>query len=259
MNTPHLSITPIPILKDNYVWTLIDKAKNAAVIVDPGDAAPVRDYLQTHGLTLAAILLTHHHWDHTNGVNDLKKLYDVPVFGPREKIPSVTNNVNENDEVSVVNFPLSFEVMAIPGHTLSHIAYYAPGMIFCGDTLFASGCGRLFEGTAGEMYASLQKIAALPDSTHVYCAHEYTLNNLRFAALVEPTNQKIVERAKRVAALREKNLPSIPDTLAEEKATNPFLRCDSPEIIASVEAYAGRKLTDPVDVFAWLRKWKDEF
>lgn len=255
-----INIFPIPILKDNYVWVIADTKENAACIVDPGEARPVSDFLQKHKMILKGILITHHHWDHTNGIVELKNEYDVPIIGPaQENITGVTLPVHEQDTVNVANFPLAFQVMAIPGHTLGHIAYYAHEMLFCGDTLFASGCGRIFEGTPEQMYASLQRIASLPNDTKIYCAHEYTLNNLRFAETVEPNNYQIAERIKRVNEIRKKNLPSLPSLLAEEKETNPFLRCNSQELIETVEKHAHATLSGPVAVFASLRKWKDGF
>lgn len=254
-----MNIIPVPTLKDNYVWTLIDKDKNSAIVVDPGEASPVRNYLQQHHLQLSAILVTHHHWDHTNGILDLKKIYQVPVFGPSKQINGVDFIVKEKEEVSVENFPIKLSILNIPGHTLDHIAYYAKGIIFCGDTLFAAGCGRLFEGSAKQMYHSLQKLASFSDSTKIYCAHEYTLNNLRFAKLVEPNNKKIAARIQQVSAICANHEPSLPSSLLDEKETNPFLRCHLPDVIASIEAFAGHKLNDAVEVFAWLRRWKDEF
>lgn len=253
-----ITIHPILALSDNYVWAML--AGNRAVIVDPGDAAPVQTYLHKHGLRLAAILITHHHWDHTGGIKALKKEYDVPVFGSaNEPIELMNIPLQEPNEVIIADFPLRFHVIDIPGHTLGHIAYYAENVLFCGDTLFAAGCGRVFEGTMAQMYSSLEKIAALPDDTNIYCAHEYTLNNLRFAKLVEPHNRDIDERIKSVSALREKNLPSLPSLLSDEKKTNPFLRCDVPDVIIAAEAHADCKLRIPVEVFGVLRKWKDGF
>lgn len=252
MKTNHPTILPIPILSDNYVWTIIATELNAAVVVDPGDAQPVSDFLKQQQLSLVGILVTHHHWDHTNGVSALQQQYKAPVFGP-------ATSLREQDTVVITGFPLSFQVLAIPGHTRDHVAFYTPGILFCGDTLFAGGCGRLFEGTAKQLYDSLQKMAALPDDTSVYCAHEYTLQNLRFAEMVEPDNQAIKQRMKRVNELRKQSLPSLPSLLSEEKQTNPFLRCDIPEVIASVEKYAGRALNTPLEVFTWVRKWKDKF
>jgi hydroxyacylglutathione hydrolase len=254
-----LTILPVPTLKDNYVWVMIDADHHTALVIDPGEAKPVIAFLKQQHLTLIGILITHHHWDHTNGIAELKNNDDVPVYGSEnEKVMTITQLVREPDKVSLPNFP-TFHVMAIPGHTLLHIAYYAKGLLFCGDTLFAAGCGRLFEGTALQMYTTLQKIASLPDETRIYCAHEYTLDNLRFAATVEPGNQQIAERFHQVSELRKQHLPSLPSVLSIEKETNPFLRCDSPELIANVEKYAGQKLNKPVDVFTWLRKWKDNF
>lgn len=251
-------IVPIPVLKDNYVWTLIDN-KNA-VIVDPGEAAPVIDFIHKNQLSLKGILITHHHWDHTNGMPELKKRYQVPVYAPAsENIAETTVAVHENDVVSIEGFPVQLNVISIPCHTSGHIAYYAPGILFSGDTLFAAGCGRLFEGDAKQMYASLKKLAALPDDTKIYCGHEYTLNNLRFAETVEPGNLKIAERKQRVSALREKNIASLPSTLAEEKETNPFLRCEVSEVASQVQKHAGKKLNNAIDVFAELRLWKDHF
>lgn len=255
-----ITITPILSLKDNYIWTLVDDQKKTAIMIDPGEAKPCFSFLAQQQLTLVGIFITHHHWDHTNGIEELKNRYDVPVLGPAiENVFAKSVSASEPQRVSVEPFPVTFDVLDIPGHTLGHIAYYATGMLFCGDTLFAAGCGRIFEGNPEQMYASLQKIASLPDDTHIYCAHEYTLANLRFAEVVEPANPAIATRIKAVKALREQHQPSLPSLLSEEKETNPFLRCDVPDVIASVEKYAGQKLTSPVEVFTWLRKWKDGF
>ncbi len=253
------SILPIPIFKDNYVWAIINTDTKTAFIVDPGEAPAVIEFLTQQQLTLGGILITHHHWDHCNGVLELKQHYSVPVYGSyKEKIEGVTKLVQGGDHIPLEE-SLTFEVIEIPGHTLGHIAYYARNRVFCGDTLFAAGCGRLFEGTAEQLYHSLQTLAALPEETQVYCGHEYTQNNLRFAKTVEPGNRAIDERIERVNALRAKQLPSLPSLIREEKQTNPFLRCSSPEVIAHVEHYAGKRLSKPVEVFAQLRKWKDEF
>lgn len=260
MTTQTLRIHPIPILQDNYVWTLIDDNKKQAVIVDPGESAPVEDFLLQNQLTLRAILITHHHLDHTNGILSLVEKNAVPVFAPAtENIMGKTHPVQAGDKINIPDFPLHLTVLAIPGHTLGHVAYYESPMLFCGDTLFASGCGRIFEGTPEQMYASLQQLAALPLDTKVYCAHEYTLNNLLFAKTAEPNNQEIIKRLAIVKALREKDQPTLPSLLADEKATNPFLRCDSPELIAQVTNQAGKSLENPAQVFAELRKWKDHF
>ncbi len=256
-----ITFHPIPALKDNYIWAMVHTEKRSAMIVDPGEAAPVIDFLKQQQLALAAILITHHHWDHTSGVLELKKLYDVPVFGSaQEKVTGLTTHLNEHDEIIVPFFP-TLTTIAIPGHTLGHIALHAKELncLFSGDTLFAAGCGRLFEGTPAQMYASLQKLALLPDHTHIYCGHEYTLQNLQFAAHVEPNNKKIVERIAQVEALRQRGQPSLPTLLKEEKATNPFLRCAFLEVTVSVEKQVGKKLHDAVDVFAALREWKNGY
>jgi len=253
-------IHPIPSLQDNYIWALIELEQRQVCLVDPGDANPAIKFLDEQQLNLQAIILTHHHWDHTQGVGLLKDKYQVPVYGPANpQIPEVTQALSDQEEVPSEACSLRLRVFAIPGHTLDHLAYYAPRTLFCGDTLFAAGCGRLFEGSALQMYNSLQKMAALPEDTQVYCAHEYTLNNLRFAQTVEPANSAITERIERVKALREKNLPSLPSTLGEEKQTNPFLRCDWPQVKAGAESFAGQALTTPIEVFSWVRKWKDSF
>ena len=255
-----LQIIPIPAFNDNYIWAIIHPVHRQVIIVDPGDAAAVIHYLQKNKLKLQAIFITHHHGDHTHGIPEICQYEPVPVFGPHNKsIQGVTTWVAEPNEVKVnANFPV-YQVLDIPGHTLDHIAYFAQGMLFCGDTLFAAGCGRLFEGSAAQMLGSLQKISALPDRTQIYCAHEYTLNNLRFAVMVESGNPAIHARIKSVQALGDQQLPSLPSSLSEEKATNPFLRCNSPEIIHRVEAYVGQPLEEQVAVFAGLRAWKDLF
>lgn len=257
--TISIIVQPIPILKDNYIWAIIDEKSRAALIVDPGEGKPVETYLETHSLTLRGIIITHHHWDHTNGILGILSKYDVPVFAPAENIVGTTQIVKEGDTIHIPHFPLVFKVLAIPGHTLGHVAYYSDHMLFCGDTLFASGCGRIFEGTPSMMYASLERLAALPEDTKIYCAHEYTLNNLRFATLVDPTNEALNQRLAKVEALREKQQPSLPCLLSEEKITNPFLRCDTEVLREAASEHAKTPLKDPVAVFAELRKWKDRF
>lgn len=255
----YINIFPIHSLQDNYVWTITDTKNNSSLIVDPGEAAPVLDYIQKHNLSLLAILITHHHWDHTNGINEILNYKNVPVYGPAiENIPHLTHPLNDGDHIEIPEFPLNFKVLEIHGHTAGHIAYYTPNMVFCGDTLFAAGCGRLFEGTAMQMFSSLQKLSALPDETKVYCAHEYTLKNLHFAEIVEPGNKKIAERILHVKKLRENNSPSLPSVMKKEKETNPFLRCEVGEVIANVEKHAGKKLVNALEVFTELRKWKDK-
>ena len=255
-----IEIVPIPAFSDNYMWAIVDTKTGRTLIIDPGEAHPVIDFLEKNKLTLAAILITHHHHDHTGGITALISRYPIPVIGPlNDGVTSLTKKVNEPDEITITNFPLTFSVLAIPGHTKGHIAYYAKGMLFCGDTLFAGGCGRLFEGTAAQLYHSLQKIAALPDDTKIYCAHEYTVKNLQFAALVEPENSEIQSRLQKVKTLRENNLPTLPSLLSEEMATNPFLRCHQTSVKSSLENHAGKQLADKIEIFAELRQWKDRF
>ena len=251
-----LEIVPVKAFKDNYIWTLRD-GKRAAV-VDPGDARPVIEYLTREKLELVAILATHHHADHVGGIPELVERGRVPVYGPRgEPIESLTRAVGEGDTVTIPELGLSFAVLDIPGHTRAHIAYYGADCLFCGDTLFACGCGRVFEGTPAQMYASLEKLRALPDSTRVYCGHEYTLANIGFARSVEPHNAALGAREARERKLREAGKPTLPTTLGEEKATNPFLRCLEPAVVESANKYLGARAADPVRVFAAIRDWKN--
>jgi hydroxyacylglutathione hydrolase len=251
-----LEIVPVGAFKDNYVWTL-RKGSHAAV-VDPGDARPVLDFLSREKLELSAILATHHHADHVGGIAELRRHRDVPVYGPRgEPIPTLTHPVSEGDTVTLPALGVSFSVLDIPGHTRAHIAYYGAGALFCGDTLFACGCGRLFEGTAEQMFASLEKLRALPDETAVYCGHEYTLANVDFARRVEPANESLARREEQTRRLREAGRPTLPSTLGEEKATNPFLRCREPAVVESANKYLGARVADPVRVFAAIRDWKN--
>ncbi len=252
------TIAPIRAFRDNYIWCL-RRGTNAAV-VDPGDAGPVFDYLRADGLQLTAILNTHHHADHVGGNADLLSKYNVPVFGPaRENIPGVTRKLAEGDEIEVPGIGVRPRVLDIPGHTAGHIAFYGDGLLFCGDTLFSCGCGRLFEGTPAQMHASLSKLADLPAGTLVYCGHEYTLANLRFADAAEPGNPALAERRIAARAALDRGNPTLPSTIGVERATNPFLRVRETALVTSASRFAGRTLTNPVEVFAALRKWKDGF
>ncbi|GEC94848.1 hydroxyacylglutathione hydrolase [Zoogloea ramigera] len=253
-----MQIIPLPAFRDNYIWLL--RVGPHAVVVDPGDAAPVLRYLADEGLSLAAILVTHHHPDHVGGVLALLEHAAVPVYGPAlETIPGLTHPVGEGDEVSVPALGLSLRVLDIPGHTAGHVGYYAAPALFCGDTLFAAGCGRLFEGTPAQMFDSLQKLASLPGDTQVYCTHEYTLSNLAFAAAVEPGNPAIAERIAHCEAIRAAQKPTVPFLLSGELLTNPFLRSHEAAVARQAEARAGRPLGSPVEVFAAVREWKNSF
>jgi hydroxyacylglutathione hydrolase len=256
-----VSIIPIPAFRDNYIWTL--RSGDVAAVVDPGDAAPVLAWLDTNRVALCAILATHHHADHVGGVTALRARYDVPVFGPaHESIPGRTHALGEGDRIVVPGIDLLLSVYDIPGHTAGHIAYYTlppDPLVFCGDTLFAAGCGRLFEGTPEQMRSSLRKLTTLADETRVYCGHEYTLANLRFAAAVEPSSADIDARMVHERDKRERGEPTLPSTIGAEHATNPFLRATLPDVMASAAKRAGRPMKGAVDAFATLREWKNAF
>jgi hydroxyacylglutathione hydrolase len=253
-----LVIIPIPAFADNYIWLLREGA--AAAVVDPGDAAPVIAYFEREGVAPTAIIATHHHGDHVGGIRDLLARWVVPVYGPaNETIPGRTQALREGDAIVVPGIGLALSTLDIPGHTAGHIALVGKEMVFCGDTLFAAGCGRLFEGTPAQMVASLAKLAALPDATRIYCGHEYTVSNLRFALAVEPDSTALKGRLERAQAARARGVPTLPTMIAEERATNPFLRVHEASIRAAVERHAGRALDGPVGVFAALRAWKNSF
>ncbi len=257
-NRDRYAIEPIPAFNDNYFWLLT--RGTVAAVVDPGAAEPVLTRLRSHDLTLTDILVTHHHGDHVGGVAELVRATGARVFGPRgESIPARDVALVEGDSIEVLGLQLN--VLDVPGHTRGHIVYHAPALqaLFCGDTLFAAGCGRLFEGTAEQMADSLGKLSRLPADTRVYCAHEYTLSNLRFALAVEPGNAALHDRRQACRALRERNLPTLPSTIGEELATNPFLRCDVPAVRRAAEDHVGRALPTTASAFAALRAWKDGF
>lgn len=252
------NIFAINAFKDNYIWVLPAPDGKTAFVVDPGEAEPVRSGLAAAGLRLGGILVTHHHWDHTNGIKELLVETAVPVVGPAdERIPDITHPVGNGDQVQVDGLPLPLRVLAIPGHTSSHIAFVGEDVLFSGDTLFAGGCGRMFEGTPAQMHQSLQRLAELPSTTRVYCGHEYTEANLRFALQVEPDNQALNARLAKVVGQRARGEVTLPSTIAEELATNPFLRVDRRSVTESAERHVGYRLASPTDVFAAVRAWKD--
>jgi len=256
-----LEVTAIPAFQDNYIWLIHGASdRNHVAVVDPGDAAPVLSALEAGGLQLAAVLVTHHHPDHTGGVAAIISVHPVPVFGPgAERISVVEHRLGEGDQCQLHSLGLNFQVLDVPGHTSGHIAYVGHGAVFCGDTLFVAGCGRLFEGTPAEMTQSLRKLSALPAETRVYCAHEYTLANLRFAQAVEPGNKELAAFTARAKSDRARGIPTVPSTIATERAINPFLRCTLPAIHAAAEARCGRPLAGEVEVFGTIRQWKDSF
>ncbi|MFO1328619.1 MAG: hydroxyacylglutathione hydrolase [Rubrivivax sp.] len=255
-----MNLVALPAFADNYIWLLHDGAQ--AVVVDPGDAAPVQGALDTLRLQLRGILVTHHHPDHVGGVDALRPRLQGPVWGPaRERIPAPFHALHDGDRVDALGLP--FEVIDVPGHTAGHIAYVqcdgaAAPLLFCGDTLFSGGCGRLFEGTPAQMSTSLGRLAALPDDTRVCCTHEYTLSNLRFAAAVEPGNADITAYVERCQAERDAGRPTLPSSIALERRINPFLRCAQPAVVAAARAQ-GAPSDDPVAVLAALREWKNGF
>ncbi|WP_210244155.1 hydroxyacylglutathione hydrolase [Arenimonas fontis] len=251
--------TPLPALEDNYIW-LLTGAGGDAVVVDPGEAAPVLDAV-ARGLRPVAILVTHHHPDHIGGIRELRERFDLPVYAPVEPRIGLDDciRVREGDRVDLPALGLALQVMEVPGHTLSHVAYYGGRYLLCGDTLFSLGCGRLFEGTPAQMLASLDRLASLPPDTLVCCSHEYTEANGRFAKAAEPDNPARDDHLAEVAVARAAGRPSLPSSIGRERAGNPFLRLESPGIRASLSARLGRPPRDRLEAFATLRAWKDGF
>ena len=254
------TVTPLAAFADNYIWMLQRPGSRCAAVVDPGDPDPVLEALDPTGLELEVVLVTHHHWDHAGGVETLRSRFPrCRVYGPvDDRIEAITDRVAEGDAVEVPALGLMLRVMEVPGHTSTHIAYVGGGLLFCGDTLFAVGCGRVFDGTFAQLAASLERIAALPGDTLVYCAHEYTLDNLGFAKWVEPDNPRLLRREERERKRRAAGEPTLPSILSEELATNPFLRTDAGPVVQAAERYAGHPLSDRGEVFRVLRQWKDK-
>src|SRR5713226_7190817 len=255
-----MKIVQIPLLRDNYGYLIVCQKTNTAGIIDPSEAEPVLRRVEQEKVALTAILNTHHHRDHTGGNDGLLARQKLKVYGhqsDKNRMPGLTDRIDEEDEIEIGE--LRGKVLFIPGHTTGHVAYLFGNNLFCGDTLFTAGCGRLFEGTPEQMRASLEKLMALPDDTKVYCGHEYTENNLRFAVTLEPKNHKLVSRFERVRGLRARGVSTVPSTMEEEKQTNPFLRWDSKEIQANLKAGAADLRLDPVSIFARVRKLKDAF
>ncbi len=258
-----LDITPINAFSDNYIWMIASANGTEAFLVDPGDGKTAQKALDEAGLKLAGILITHHHPDHVGGLDSLLARTAVPVYGPENPaIKQISHRLKAGDRVSV--FGAEFAVMEVPGHTLDHIAYYSADAgqtpaLFAGDTLFAGGCGRIFEGDPAMMCRSLLSLRSLPEQTQVYCAHEYTLSNLDFALAVEPENQQLKERIEVDQQRRDKNIPTVPSTLAMELATNPFLRCDTADVINAVQGRLFEQENGQEHVFAAVRAWKDNF
>jgi len=252
---------PIPAFDDNYIWALRGHTQESIVVVDPGDADPVLSYLREHNAKLVGILITHHHWDHTGGVEQLKAQFDVPVYGPANSpYAGITDPLEDGSEIEILDNRL--QIKAVPGHTLDHIAYLQPDQkpqLFSGDTLFMAGCGRLFEGTPQQMQAAMDYFASLPEETEVFCTHEYSIANLRFAQAVEPRNREIIHSLEFCTERRQEKRPTLPSSIARELLINPYMRTREPDVKAAAEHHAGRALANEVEVLAAVREWKNRF
>jgi hydroxyacylglutathione hydrolase len=251
-----LTLKPLPAFEDNYIWVLHDD--HHAIAIDPGDPAPLIAYLDAHQLALTAVLITHHHRDHTGGNATLRQRYNCAIYAPENPhIPATTHTLHGGDTLNLAAPELCFDILATPGHTLDHISYIGHGSLFCGDIVFGCGCGKLFEGTPAMMAASLDAIMALPDATRVCCAHEYTLSNIDFAKTIDGTNPALLERERSDRNARARGQPTLPSTLVLEKSTNPFLRFHIPEMTAFAAQYLNRPNPSPAEVFGAIRAAKD--
>ena len=251
------NIEAIPAFSDNYIWTLIKG--NSAAVVDPGDASAVESFLNKNNLNLEAILITHHHFDHTGGISELSSKWKTKVYGPKGgHIKGIDSELSENSNITILD--TQFHIFETPGHTLDHIAYYSKDIdsLFCGDTLFSGGCGRVFEGTYSQMYESLKKLSKLPEDTQIFCGHEYTSSNLQFACAVEPNNQFIKEYNEEIIEKTKNGVPSLPSSLKIEHMINPFIRCNEENLIDNINKKFG-EVSSEIEIFSTLRKWKDDF
>ena len=258
-----LQVYPVPILNDNYTWIIKSPDSTSVYVVDPGESGPVIQYLEEKNWSIEGLLITHSHRDHVGGIDAVLERFPAPVIGPKcPAIKQVTQIVNEHSQLCLWD-DISVQVIETPGHLPEHICFFIPdaqqNLLFCGDILFSSGCGRNFVGTAEEFLTSLKKLSKLPGDCYAYCAHEYTLANIAFALNIEPNNQDLIEKRQLVQAKREAGLPSLPTTIADELNTNPFMRCHLPSVKQQAEAYIDRSIVHESEVFGALRKWKDHF
>lgn len=257
-----LHVTAVPAFRDNYIWAIHDQGRSdrVVVLVDPGEPDAILSWLSDQSARPVGILVTHHHSDHTGAVSALCQRWAIPVYGPaQERIPGVTCPVRDGDRVEIPELGLTFLAMETPGHTRGHVCYWGHGWLFSGDTLFSCGCGRLFEGSAEEMHASLQRLSRLPPETLVYCAHEYTLANIGFAKEVEASNQALAARHLQARQQRKSGQPTLPSSIGQELATNPFLRCHEPEVRVAISHHSGHPINTAVEAFSRLRQWKDGY
>jgi len=257
-----VKLTAVPAFRDNYIWAIHARHGNdhMAVLVDPGEPGAILSWLESQDVRPVAVLITHHHADHTGALSTLSQRWPIPVYGPtREAIPGVTHPVSEGDTVDIPGLGLALQVMETPGHTRGHVCYFGHGWLFSGDTLFSCGCGRLFEGSPQQMHTSLQRLARLPPQTLVYCAHEYTLPNIGFAKEVEDGNPALESRHNQARQLRKAGLPTLPSSIGQELATNPFLRCHVPALRVAISHHTGSAVNTDVEAFARLREWKDSY